>query len=70
MEYYKVGISPLITFKNKIQLGGNINQYKLIVGEGKVGTYGELLKSGRRGDNLTECREKSPSKNTIKRVAF
>jgi filamentous hemagglutinin len=34
-------------------LGGNINQYRLIAGEGTVGTYGDLLKCGRRCDNLT-----------------
>ncbi len=32
---------------------GKITQYKLIIGEGKIGTYSDLLKSGRRGDNLT-----------------
>ncbi|NEP10380.1 MAG: hypothetical protein F6K14_09195 [Symploca sp. SIO2C1] len=26
---------------------------KLLPGEGKVGRYGDLLKTGRRGDNLT-----------------
>ncbi len=30
-----------------------VTEDKLIVGEGKVGRYGDLLKSGRRGDNLT-----------------
>ena len=30
-----------------------INKPKLIQGEGRVGTYGDLLKTGRRGDNLT-----------------
>lgn len=29
------------------------NNFKLIQGEGKVRIYGELLKIGRRGDNLT-----------------
>jgi len=32
---------------------GKITQYKLIIGEGKIGTYSDLLKSGRRGNNLT-----------------
>ena len=27
--------------------------HKLLQGEGNIGTYGELIKSGRRGDNLT-----------------
>jgi|GEM_PF-3304827 len=35
------------------EMRGKITQYKLIIGEGKIGTYSDLLKSGRRGNNLT-----------------
>lgn len=50
----KQGSRNWVQFKTKIQQKAIINNNpKLIQGEGRVGSYGELLKTGHRGDNLT-----------------